>query len=149
MSSSVVAWWRISASLFTFLPADDCLTTRCLLIWLSTQHSTFSESESELHYKWRSVSQYVLVSSPSWDFWPEIFLCYSHCPVIWGRPLWREVDFFVIAAAPCFTYSQSTDCTDNAVSLLLLHCCLGDHAENIILLLLSTGRCRQRTYTPK
>jgi hypothetical protein len=31
------------------------------------------ESESELLYNWRSVSQYVLVSSPIWDFWPEIF----------------------------------------------------------------------------
>jgi hypothetical protein len=34
--------------------------------------SCSSESESELHYNWQSVSQYVLVSSPSWDFWPEI-----------------------------------------------------------------------------
>jgi hypothetical protein len=45
-----------------------------------------------------------LVSSPIWDFWPEIFfflfflsffffffLKKSYCPVIWGRPLWREV----------------------------------------------------------
>jgi hypothetical protein len=32
-------------------------------------------SESELHYNWRLVSQYVLVSSPIWDFWPEIFFC--------------------------------------------------------------------------
>jgi hypothetical protein len=32
-----------------------------------------SESESELLYNWRSVSQFVLVSSPIWDFWPEIF----------------------------------------------------------------------------
>jgi hypothetical protein len=45
----------------------------CCLIWDSVQF----QSESELHYNWQSVSQsvsqYVLVSSPIWDFWPEIF----------------------------------------------------------------------------
>jgi hypothetical protein len=53
------------------------------------------ESESESHYNWQSVSQsvsqYVLVPSPIWDFWPEIFFFESYCLVIWWRPLWREV----------------------------------------------------------
>jgi hypothetical protein len=50
-----------------------------------------SQSESELHYNWRSVSQYVLVSSPIWDFCLEIFFFFeSHCSVIWGCPLWRR-----------------------------------------------------------
>jgi hypothetical protein len=41
-----------------------------------------SESESELHYNWRSVSQYVLVSSPIWDFWPEIFFFFFKFTVL-------------------------------------------------------------------
>jgi hypothetical protein len=34
-------------------------------------HHLALQSESESLYNWRSVSQYVLVSSPVWDFWPE------------------------------------------------------------------------------
>jgi hypothetical protein len=61
----------------------------------SKLHSS-QESESELLYNWRSVSQYVLVSSPIWDFWPEIlfFFCFSLKVTVLsnlGRPLWREV----------------------------------------------------------
>jgi hypothetical protein len=42
--------------------------------WLNEcQRYWRSVRESELHYNWQSVSQYVLVSSPIWDFWPEIF----------------------------------------------------------------------------
>jgi hypothetical protein len=40
---------------------------------LEQTHQSESESESESRYNWQSVSQYVLVSSPIWDFWPEIF----------------------------------------------------------------------------
>jgi hypothetical protein len=32
-----------------------------------------SKSKSKSHYDRRSVSQYVLVWSPIWDFWPEFF----------------------------------------------------------------------------
>jgi hypothetical protein len=43
--------------------------------------------QSELHYNWRPVSRYVLVSCPIWDFWPEIyfffFLNLQSC-LIWG-----------------------------------------------------------------
>jgi hypothetical protein len=49
-----------------------------------------SESESELLYNWRSVSQYVLVSSPIWDFWPGIFYLFifflSYSLVLFGAP---------------------------------------------------------------
>jgi hypothetical protein len=46
-----------------------------------------TESESELLYNWRSVSQYVLVSSPIWDFWPEIFFfSESYSLVLIGAP---------------------------------------------------------------
>jgi hypothetical protein len=33
--------------------------------------------KSKSHYDWRSVSQYVLVSSPIWDFWLQIFFFFS------------------------------------------------------------------------
>jgi hypothetical protein len=46
-------------------------STLPLLGW---SRSASSESESELLCNWRSVSQYVLVSSPIWDFWPEIYI---------------------------------------------------------------------------
>jgi hypothetical protein len=50
------------------------------------------KSKSKSHCGWRSASQYVLVSSPIWDFWPEIFFfLQSYCLVFLGRPLWREV----------------------------------------------------------
>jgi hypothetical protein len=44
------------------------------------------ESESELLYNWRSVSQYVLVSSPSRDFWPEIFFSKLLFWLFFGAP---------------------------------------------------------------
>jgi hypothetical protein len=34
-------------------------------------------SKSKSHYDRRPVSQYVLVSSPIWDFWPQIFFSFS------------------------------------------------------------------------
>jgi hypothetical protein len=43
-----------------------------------------SESESELLYNWRSVSQYVLVSSTIWDFWPDFFFFKLQPCLIWG-----------------------------------------------------------------
>jgi hypothetical protein len=36
-----------------------------------------SQSESELLYNWRSVSQFVLGLSPIWDFWPEIYFFFK------------------------------------------------------------------------
>jgi hypothetical protein len=51
-----------------------------------------SESESESVYDWRSVSQYVLVSSPVWGSWPDSNWLFHSCgPVLFVRPLWREV----------------------------------------------------------
>jgi hypothetical protein len=59
MSSPVITWWQIptmsSASVLTFLPAGDCLTTNSLL-----QLLTF---KSKSYYKWWSVGQSILVSS--------------------------------------------------------------------------------------
>jgi hypothetical protein len=61
---------------------------RRVMCWVHTDLSGQSQSESELLYNWRSVSQYVLVSSPISDFWPEIFCCcccwkLQSC-LIWG-----------------------------------------------------------------
>jgi hypothetical protein len=61
-----------------------------------------SESESELLYNWRSVSQYVLVSSPIWDFWPEILFSFFWKVTVLsylGRPLWREVGSVICQSA--------------------------------------------------
>jgi hypothetical protein len=44
------------------------------------------QSESELLYNWRSVSQYVLVSSPIWDSWPEIIFFLNYSLVLFGAP---------------------------------------------------------------
>jgi hypothetical protein len=40
----------------------------------------------------QSVSQYVLGSSPIWGSWPDVCLLFdSYGPVLFMRPLWREV----------------------------------------------------------
>jgi hypothetical protein len=44
-------------------------------------------------YDWRSVSQYVLTSSPAWDLRPDINSVRFCCVVFVGRPLWREVGY--------------------------------------------------------
>jgi hypothetical protein len=45
--------------------------------------------ESELHYNWQSVSKsWCRAQSGTFD---QKFFFLSYCPVIWGRPLWREV----------------------------------------------------------
>jgi hypothetical protein len=74
-----------------------------------------SKSESKSRYDWRSVSQYVVVSSPLWDLWPDTTSCWCcdrrsvglsvlvsgtllghiFCRTtallfVFGRPLWRE-----------------------------------------------------------
>jgi hypothetical protein len=63
--------------------------------WTLTAHpwlnwpKKFSQSKSKSHYDQRSVSQYVLVLSRIWDFWPETFFfvfCFSKVTVLslWG-----------------------------------------------------------------
>jgi hypothetical protein len=52
----------------------------------STQVVWFqSESESEAHYDWRSVSLSVLVSSPVWGSWPDISYCLTVTVLPVGR----------------------------------------------------------------
>jgi hypothetical protein len=51
-----------------------------------------SESESELHYNWQSVSQSVCLGvEPNLGLSTRDLFFLSYCPVFWGRPLWREV----------------------------------------------------------
>jgi hypothetical protein len=52
------------ANIFIFMILDDfCFSCT----------DTKVKVKSKSHCDWRSVSQYILVSSPIWDFWPEIF----------------------------------------------------------------------------
>jgi hypothetical protein len=60
-----------------------------------------SKSKSNSRYDWRSVSQYVLISSPFWFSWPDFFFLSDNCGYldIWC-PLWRE-DVSVIYSYNC------------------------------------------------
>jgi hypothetical protein len=48
----------------------DCSIFSCLFSSLSV-----IKSKSKSHCEWRSVSHYVLVSSPIWVPWPDIYFC--------------------------------------------------------------------------
>jgi hypothetical protein len=61
-----------------------------IFLKLLSCHLGQSESESELLYGWRSVSQFVLVSSPIWDFWPEIFFFFKVSVLSFGGALSDE-----------------------------------------------------------
>jgi hypothetical protein len=53
---------------------DDCLT-----------NESFWKSKSKSHCDWQSVSQSVLVSSPIWGSWPDIYYCLTVTVVsMWG-----------------------------------------------------------------
>jgi hypothetical protein len=46
---------------------------------------TLTKTKSKLCYDWRSVSQYVLVSSPLWNLWPDITFCLKVAVLsLWG-----------------------------------------------------------------
>jgi hypothetical protein len=91
-----------------------------------------SESESESRYDWRPVSQYVLVSSPIWEFDQRyfFFLRLLFC-LIWGAVL-VELEFFLLSTVsrpvslgigpPIGTLDQILACSssffDNYVMLL-------------------------------
>jgi hypothetical protein len=58
----------------------------------ATKHALQLNRQTESHCDWQSVSLSVLVSSPAWGSWPDIYsLLKSYSPVHMGRPLWREV----------------------------------------------------------
>jgi hypothetical protein len=51
---------------------------------LSTTTST-SKLKSKACYDWQSVSQYVLVSSPLWNLWPDVVFCLKVAVLsLWG-----------------------------------------------------------------
>jgi hypothetical protein len=56
--------------------ASDRMQLRIISTWL----------KSKPHYDWRSVSQYVLVSSPIWDFWPDFLFISKLLSCLFGAP---------------------------------------------------------------
>jgi hypothetical protein len=89
------------------------------LVTLPVQYAT--QSKSKLLYDLRSVNQYVLVSSPLWDLWPDITPC-LRVPV-WKlrfvsvrRPLWRED-----ASVVCIAITQWSESRRTANHTLLSH----------------------------
>jgi hypothetical protein len=52
-----------------------------------SQSQSQSQSKPKLRYDWWSVSQYVVVSSPLWDLWPDI----AFCPRVAVFSLWGAV----------------------------------------------------------
>jgi hypothetical protein len=67
-------------------------------------------TKTKSRYVWRSISQYVVVSSPLWDLWlPVLRLLFeSCCPVSVGRPLWREVGSCHLPFSVCSNLSVCT-----------------------------------------
>jgi hypothetical protein len=64
-----------------------------------------SKSKSKLHWDWRSVSQYVLVSSPIMGLFTRDFFFFKLRPcLLLGRPLWREVGSVMCEKSCAFTY---------------------------------------------
>jgi hypothetical protein len=48
-------------------------------------YKRFCEELSKSYYDWRSVSQYVLVSSSLWNLWPDIIFCLKVAVLsLWG-----------------------------------------------------------------
>jgi hypothetical protein len=68
-------------------------------------------AKSKSHYDWRSVSKYVLVSSPLWDLWPIFFFFQICCFVSVGSPLWREVWSVFCQSFVSTVYSSQSVCT--------------------------------------
>jgi hypothetical protein len=75
-----------------------------------------SESESESHCDWQSVSLSILVSSPVWGSWPDISYCLTvNVLSLGGRPLWRE-DGSVVCKSVC-----SIRCIVSMYNFYILH----------------------------
>jgi hypothetical protein len=96
-------------------------------------------------YDWRSASQYVLVSSPLWDLWPDITpvgrLLSKSCGLVsLRRPLWREdgsalCNHSIVRVAqnpqPYFTVSFETPAT-YLYTFLSLHTYDTDRVQQFI-----------------
>jgi hypothetical protein len=61
----------------------------------------YRHQKSKSCYDWRSISQYVFVSSSLRNLWPDIIALLS----LWGRPLWREVGS--VSCQLCLVHCQS------------------------------------------
>jgi hypothetical protein len=118
---------------FPILSLISFLTFSGLLMWgalygekSGLNFSVFAKSSQvKLLYNWRSVSQYVLVSSPIWDFWPEIYIFFLKVTVLsyLGCPLWREVgsvicqSFIIIVCSSISMNIQFTLCVTHSSQL--------------------------------
>jgi hypothetical protein len=67
VSSPVVAWQRLQHHSFLRLSVHALTGQR---LSLSTMNSN-----SKLYCDWRSITQSILVSSPIWGSWPDIYYC--------------------------------------------------------------------------
>jgi hypothetical protein len=92
MANITVAIVRFNVFMYEFWSLD---------VDLAVAGESKSKPKSKSHYDWRSVSQYVLMSSPIWNFWPEIFFpnllsCLFGAPSLM-RGLVCHLSVFVIA----------------------------------------------------
>jgi hypothetical protein len=71
---------NVTLSLLIFLLAT------LMFPWnLGIQVKSIPKLRSKLYYDWRSVSQPVLVSSPIWGSWPDIYYCLTVTVLfLWG-----------------------------------------------------------------
>jgi hypothetical protein len=103
-----------------------------LLVLLSNgQHSQSQKS----HYNWRTVSRSVLVLSPIWGSWPDIYFCESYCPVHMrqrlGLLLWATHIFLppfipvsVVIATSRLQFTTTDECPDTFYQIVCVCVCV-------------------------
>jgi hypothetical protein len=121
--------WSYTANMFILMiPYDLCLFPAqfyyiSIYIWkikscvhIADRCAPWScfKSKSKSHCDWRSVSQSVLVSSPLWGSWPDIY--YSLTVTVLS--LWGALNIWLN-----LLYSSSMDRTENTAHLLQCSCC--------------------------
>jgi hypothetical protein len=81
----------IAISFNKWLPNTRSILTGLRLLFTGFQLKTDliikSKSNSKSHCDWRSFSQQVLVSSPIWGSWPDIYYCLTVTVLIWWGAL--------------------------------------------------------------
>jgi hypothetical protein len=82
--------------------------TNVICMWFD-KYLLNSQSRSNITTDGRSVSQYVKVSSPFWDLWPDI----TFCPKV---VVWKLLFFFN------FNFNQQSEFTFYKLMLWLLQC---------------------------
>jgi hypothetical protein len=86
LDTSTPSWFGAASGFFVstehgtaYIHLKENVHPPCLSSHLSTDPRAESESESELLYDWRSVSQFILVSGTLWGPWPDFTFsfCYA------------------------------------------------------------------------